>query len=542
MKKIIALLTLFVIFSMNAQVMAADEYVSVNYSTKDQQISIQGNLGKSKELISLIVMKDNFTIDGLTPQIIEENNIIYKMVRSESDGDFFAVLQIPSGYESGTYRSYAAFGDIICEDSFSYVNKDVAEPIISLLNAADKSKFYTLIDENKADLALDTDFYNNNSDIVKSSLFAQRKTGYTMDTFSEAVEKITGVYSIANDSTNIERYMEKYGALFGVDYETAFKPLSDRIKSNFITLMGECTYQEEDLGEFVNESLLLASVKGAATYSELQSTVIKNYEKFGIDLKDYNNLSNDYKRSQVFEEMKRATITSFDDVKKVFDRCVEEISKSSGGSGGAGGTGGAGGSGSVSGGGAVINTQGTTVTPNTSNDRYTDIGGHWAKDIITSLSEKSVISGFEDNSFRPDQTITRAEFMTLVSNALSLNGNYDIDYKDVNNSNWFYPYVARLVNAGIVAGDNGYINPYDCITREQSAVIIYKALGTKGINLEGEYSFNDDMAVSDYAKYSVSALGANKIINGYEGSFRPKDNMTRAEAAVLIFNLLDNIM
>ena len=57
MKKIIALFTLFVIFSMNAQVMAADEYVSVNYSTKDQQISIQGNLGKSKELISLIVMK-----------------------------------------------------------------------------------------------------------------------------------------------------------------------------------------------------------------------------------------------------------------------------------------------------------------------------------------------------------------------------------------------------------------------------------------------------------------------------------------------------
>lgn len=119
-----------------------------------------------------------------------------------------------------------------------------------------------------------------------------------------------------------------------------------------------------------------------------------------------------------------------------------------------------------------------------------DIAGHWAESVITQWQSKGLIQGYEDGTFKPGNTITRAEFVTLMNNAKGFWSEGSINFSDVKNGSWFYSAVARAVAAGYVKGySDGSFKPGNTITRAEAAVMIANAARLSA-NEAGAYRFN----------------------------------------------------
>ena len=116
-----------------------------------------------------------------------------------------------------------------------------------------------------------------------------------------------------------------------------------------------------------------------------------------------------------------------------------------------------------------------------------------------------------------------------------------VEFQDVSSDDWFFDSVNILSSNGIIVGDGYNFHPSDFVTRQDTAVILYKTLQKIGINYSGIHQFADSESISDYAKESVSALGANSVILGDESGFRPHSGLTRGEAAILIYRLLEKV-
>lgn len=167
----------------------------------------------------------------------------------------------------------------------------------------------------------------------------------------------------------------------------------------------------------------------------------------------------------------------------------------------------------------------------------------WANDAVNYLVERKVISGYGDDTFRPENNITRAEFVTLAIKAFYGDSEMmDCDFDDVDKNAWFYPYVAAANNLGLVQGigDNQFA-PNANIVRQDMAVIIKNILDKTGrtSGAAGAEPFGDENDIRSYALDAVNTLKAEKIVNGDQNNnFNPLANTTRAEAAVIIYNVL----
>lgn len=162
----------------------------------------------------------------------------------------------------------------------------------------------------------------------------------------------------------------------------------------------------------------------------------------------------------------------------------------------------------------------------------------WAMPAIESLVESGIIKGYPDKTFRGNDNITRAEFTKMVVMAFVGNNSMaECTFSDVNKADWFYSYVSTAAEQGIVNGFEGNIfAPSQNITRQDMAVIINNTIKGVGTN---EAQFSDKAEISDYAVSSVAALYEKGIISGMgDGSFAPKANATRAQAAMMIYGAI----
>ncbi|MGI5881098.1 MAG: S-layer homology domain-containing protein, partial [Syntrophomonadaceae bacterium] len=166
-----------------------------------------------------------------------------------------------------------------------------------------------------------------------------------------------------------------------------------------------------------------------------------------------------------------------------------------------------------------------------------DIRGHWAESTIQKMVDQGVVTGMPDGSFKPDNSITRAEFATLVVKAFKLEYRNGKIFSDTA-KHWGRDNIATANAHGIVSGYNeNYFGPDDPITREQMAVMVVKA--AKIQNSNGALSCTDSDKISSWAKEAVTAAYSKKIITGMpDGSFRPQANATRAEAVIVLSKTL----
>ena len=166
-----------------------------------------------------------------------------------------------------------------------------------------------------------------------------------------------------------------------------------------------------------------------------------------------------------------------------------------------------------------------------------DISGHWAKDSILKLINAGVISGYPDGTFKPNNTVTRAEFTVMLVKTLNLETRVGKTFNDTN-SHWAKDSISAAAAHGIISGyDENTFGPDDLITREQAALIIARAAQLE--TATDELNFTDSKAISSWAKPGVAAAFKGGFISGYpDNSFKPQGNTTRAEAAVIIGKLL----
>jgi len=193
-------------------------------------------------------------------------------------------------------------------------------------------------------------------------------------------------------------------------------------------------------------------------------------------------------------------------------------------------------------------TAGPEATPNNIIEEgliYSDVSqDYWAYNYIKVLSDKKILLGDNDKSFRPEDSMTRAEFVSVLSRIWNAENNIQSDegnslkFNDVNESDWYFDNVNWASANGIVNGfENGEFRPNDYITREDICVIIdrfYEKLYGQSMesemNLEDEFS--DYLDIDEYAKNSVKHLRAAGIINGVgDGRFAPKENAARSEVS-----------
>lgn len=172
--------------------------------------------------------------------------------------------------------------------------------------------------------------------------------------------------------------------------------------------------------------------------------------------------------------------------------------------------------------------------------QFSDIKGHWAESQIQAWLDEGRIQGYLDGSFKPDKSITRAEFMKLVNAAFGYSGQAPISFKDVSEDAWYYQAVSIANAAGYI---NGYadqtIKPQEYITREQAAKMIVELANLPEDEATAN-TFSDASSMAAWSKGAIGGAAAANIISGYaDGSFKPLNPVTRAEAVVALVNALE---
>ena len=164
---------------------------------------------------------------------------------------------------------------------------------------------------------------------------------------------------------------------------------------------------------------------------------------------------------------------------------------------------------------------------------FSDVENHWAKNEIENFVSKGYVSGYDDATFRPDNDITRAEFVRMVNEYFGFTNGEGENFKDVDSDKWYYKDVCIGIKEGYINGyDDNTFRPDAPITREEVASII---TNITNLSKNGSTKFNDDNEIGSWAKNSVYALADNKIMCGYkDNTFRPKNKITRAESVATL--------
>ena len=172
---------------------------------------------------------------------------------------------------------------------------------------------------------------------------------------------------------------------------------------------------------------------------------------------------------------------------------------------------------------------------------FSDNKGHYAENIINEWIQKGLISGYPDGTFRPNNNVTRAEYVTLFNRAFkpTPKDQTNIIFHDVAADDWFYSDVMLATSLGIIVGyPNGCFGFDDPITRQDACVIISRFLSlTDDFDQSFYNKFADRGEISDYAIDHIAAAASAAIINGKpDGVFAPNENISRADSVIMLNN------
>lgn len=172
----------------------------------------------------------------------------------------------------------------------------------------------------------------------------------------------------------------------------------------------------------------------------------------------------------------------------------------------------------------------------------TKLREHWAYDYITYTQEQGLMVGIGNGLFGPEYPMTRAMFATVLArlSGEDLRG-YENPFTDVKNGEWYSDAVSWAAAKGIIKGHgNNTFAPDDYVTREEAAVMIANFLAYYKLTNNGEVvvHFHDDELISHWAKDEVTVVVNKGIMNGIgNGLFDPQGTATRAQAATILTKL-----
>ncbi|KNY26663.1 S-layer homology domain-containing protein [Pseudobacteroides cellulosolvens] len=193
----------------------------------------------------------------------------------------------------------------------------------------------------------------------------------------------------------------------------------------------------------------------------------------------------------------------------------------------------------------MITPKPTTIPSTKASIVFKDIVGHWAENSLMKLFERGILSGYPDKSMRPQLEITRAEATVILVKSLALDPLNSKKYKFKDDSklpSWAYGYIQRAVEKGIIKGyDDNSFRPMQKVSRSEIVSMIVRAFSFDHKQGKG-IAFIDSSTIPKWSKDSIISAVELGIIKGYENNtFMPYKHVTRAEAATILENSI-NIM
>jgi arabinogalactan endo-1,4-beta-galactosidase len=171
----------------------------------------------------------------------------------------------------------------------------------------------------------------------------------------------------------------------------------------------------------------------------------------------------------------------------------------------------------------------------------------WAQQSIEFLAARGIISGFTNQTYKPEASVTRAQFLQMLMGIFETpEAEQSSSFTDVKEGAWYAPAVAAAEKLGIVNGNSdGSFGGNDVITREEMAVILHRALQVSKVILDtnrSSKSFEDQADFAAYAAEAIRDMQLAGLINGIgQDRFAPKASATRAQAAVILERLFHTI-
>ncbi|WP_099191647.1 S-layer homology domain-containing protein [Tepidibacter mesophilus] len=177
--------------------------------------------------------------------------------------------------------------------------------------------------------------------------------------------------------------------------------------------------------------------------------------------------------------------------------------------------------------------------------KFSDMNNHWSYETVKTIAAHQIINGYEDDSFRPDKEMTRAEFVkVLVSSMGEKVDNYETNFTDIPEYFWASPYINAAYEKGWITGYDGKFNPNESITREQMITIImrvYRDINNTKVEKSDLSIYSDNNKISSWAEKYMSEAVNLGFIKGYNNELSPNKNTTRAQSATMIYRYLDDL-
>jgi 2',3'-cyclic-nucleotide 2'-phosphodiesterase/3'-nucleotidase/5'-nucleotidase len=172
---------------------------------------------------------------------------------------------------------------------------------------------------------------------------------------------------------------------------------------------------------------------------------------------------------------------------------------------------------------------------------FSDVGSHWAAKAIEEAVKIGFVNGYGDGTFHPGDKATRAQFITMVGRALKLEStDGKLDFADAGQvPAWARSFFAQLIEDKIIAGyEDNTLRPSNPLTRTEMTVILVRALGIE-VDPNAKSTFADVSDIPVWARPYIAAAQAAGLVEGMGvNQFAPQENATRAQVVTLILAAL----
>jgi hypothetical protein len=187
----------------------------------------------------------------------------------------------------------------------------------------------------------------------------------------------------------------------------------------------------------------------------------------------------------------------------------------------------------------TVTYQGLTSTFEVYLNRFSDVPyGHRNYVHINALVGLGIINGYSDNTFRPSNTLTRAQAAIMIVRAIGLSTEeVSSSFTDVPPTHAAYKFISAAYQAGIINGySDGTFRPNANVTRAQIAIMVQRAFNVQASDTIITFT---DVPEGYAPKKFIETLASQKIVNGYsDGTFKPLNNVTRAQFSTMIYNAI----
>jgi len=164
-----------------------------------------------------------------------------------------------------------------------------------------------------------------------------------------------------------------------------------------------------------------------------------------------------------------------------------------------------------------------------------DISTSWAAEDIKTATKLELVQGYDDGSFQPNKTTTRAEVATVIARVLGLDTSGKSRYADVAN-HWGSGAIAALQQVGLLNGfEDGSIQPKKEMTRAELVTLLVRTIDPSALPKDA-IGFADTS--KHWASNEIAEAKTLGIVEGSDGKFNPDETVTRAEMVSMVMRLL----